>query len=120
LLVRSPFLPHAVVRDAWSKLSGATIVDIRQVKKSWEAYTYVTKYLAKLRVLPWTTRHLAWSKKFFPTKVPMPRSHIDLDNKSRHLMHPAQVLDERYRGCSIQRLSRFLYEITGQLEESPL
>lgn len=120
LLIRSGFLPHAVVKDLWADLSGAMIVDLRQVKKTWEAYHYVTKYLAKLHKLPWTTRHIAWSKHFFPPTKEKPPSSLSLENRNRHLCHPAQLLDDRYRGCTVQRLSCYAYAITGKLEDEPL
>ena len=66
LLVRSDYLPQQVVKNEWSKLTGATIVDLRKVTRSWSAYKYLVKYLSKLHRLEWTNRHVSLSKNFVP------------------------------------------------------
>lgn len=71
-LLRSDYIPHRVVQEIWNRLTGATIVDIRQVKRTFSAYTYLVKYLAKLHKIEWTERHLSYSRKFFP---PNPDPH---------------------------------------------
>lgn len=90
LLIRSGFLPHAVVRDRWQLLTGASIVDLRQVKKSFHAYNYLVKYLAKLHKLPWSDRHLSWSRKFFPPEEPPKGPDLQLEHiavEHRNFVH---------------------------------
>jgi len=65
-LLRAPFLPHRVVRDTWERLTGAKIVDLRRVDRSFRAYTYLLKYLSKLHRIEWTERHLSFTRRFFP------------------------------------------------------
>lgn len=66
LLVRSGYLPHAVIKALWNKLTGASIVDIRPVTNKFGAYQYLAKYLTKMHRLDWTERHVSYSKSFFP------------------------------------------------------
>jgi hypothetical protein len=68
LMVRSPYVPHAIIRDRWAELTSAKIVDVRQVKKRDNVYWYLVKYLAKQDYCEFTTRRLSWSKNFFPPK----------------------------------------------------
>lgn len=65
LMVRSPYTAHAVIRDRWAELTGAKIVDVRQVKKRDNVYWYLVKYLAKQNYCEFTDRRLSWSKRFF-------------------------------------------------------
>jgi hypothetical protein len=78
LLLRSGFLPHKVVKTLWAELTGATIVDLRQVKKSFSAYQYLVKYLSKLHRLEWTERHVSVSKNFAPKVEWAPDNPIEL------------------------------------------
>lgn len=69
LIVRSEYIPQRTISAMWAQLTGATIVDVRRIKKHRDVYFYVVKYLAKQRYIPWTTRRVSWSKNFFlPTK----------------------------------------------------
>ncbi len=90
--VRSGYLPHFQVKAAWEQLTGATIVDLRQIKRTSQAITYVTKYLHKLSNIPWTARHMSYSRKFFhkdPEKPP-----ADHDYKNIHVVkaHPVNCI----------------------------
>jgi hypothetical protein len=92
LLVRSAFLPHAVVKNLWNKYTGATIVDLKPVNASFRAYTYLTKYLTKMHKLDWTERHVSYSRNFFPpTKKP---DTPDLGDFHRYNDHPFVWLAE--------------------------
>ncbi len=86
--VRSGYLPHHQVKAVWEQLTGATIVDLRQIKRTTQAITYVTKYLHKLSNIPWTARHMSYSRKFFIPDPPKPKP--DHDYKDMHVVkaHP--------------------------------
>jgi len=47
LLLRAPFVPHALISHHWRKLTGSFVVDIRAVRTKGEAASYVAKYLTK-------------------------------------------------------------------------
>lgn len=97
-LVRSAYLPHTVVRDTWAKLTGATIVDVRSVDRTFRAYTYLVKYLAKLHKIDWTERHLSFSRAFFPPKDPHEENRSPWLNPKVYRMHPSSYLLQTAEG----------------------
>ena len=106
LLVRSAFLPHEVVKREWQKLTGAYIVDLRKVTKTFSAYTYLVKYLAKMHKLDWTDRHVSTSKAFFPaaaTSAPRP-----FETANGHIIDTPfpLYLQEHFLGSTAVWLSR--------------
>lgn len=105
LLVRSGYLPHAVVKALWSEMTGAKIVDLRQVKQSFHAYQYLVKYLSKLHKLEWTERHVSMSKQFAEKDEWEPENPVETAEGEFHSFHPAFFLCERFEGCTIKRLS---------------
>lgn len=109
LLLRSAYLPHAVVQKHWSSVTGAIIVDIRQVKKTWCAYRYLVKYLSKLHKIEWTERHVSYSKTFFPPDPPDPRPGLELQESQPVNRHPATVLAETYAGVHVQKIGEGLF-----------
>ncbi len=112
LLVRSGYLPHSVVKACWSELTGAKIVDLRPVKKSFSAYMYLVKYLSKLHKLEWTERHVSLSRGFAPKEKWQPKVQIQTAEPDFIRIHPAYVVMERYPGCVITRISKNAHIIT--------
>lgn len=106
LLVRSSFLPHSVVKAYWSELTGARIVDLRQVTKSFSAYKYLVKYLSKLHKLEWTERHVSMSRGFAPKKKWEPEIELNTAEPEFIRSHPAYVIMERYDGLRLQRIGK--------------
>jgi len=109
LLVRSPYIPHAVVKAEWQRLTGAIIVDVRQVKEHFAAYTYLVKYLTKLHKIDWTERHVSYSRHFFPADPQQPKDPLELLNKAFLSTHPTTYLCETYPGETITRHSPSVY-----------
>lgn len=105
LLVRSGFLPHAVVKQLWGELTGARIVDLRQVKRSFEAYTYLVKYLSKLHRLDWTERHVSVSRNFIPKDEVPAVDRLVCGEGTLHRFHPANYVAEHLEGRTLKRLS---------------
>ncbi|MHC4620768.1 MAG: rolling circle replication-associated protein, partial [Planctomycetota bacterium] len=103
LLIQSGFLPHAVVKAEWFKLTGARIVDLRQVTKTWSAYRYLVKYLSKLHKLEWTERHVSMSKGFDTTPKQKHQDGLELYEGEFHPQHPAQFMSQRYAGFKVSR-----------------
>ncbi len=106
LLLRSGYLPHSVVRAAWNELTGARIVDLRKVTKSFKAYQYLVKYLSKLHKLEWTERHVSYSKGFIPKDTWVAESPLDYADETFHSYHPANFAAEHCRGSVLHRLSQ--------------
>ena len=103
LLVRSGYIPHQVVRKLWMELTGATIVDIRQVNHSFHCYTYLCKYLSKMHELGWTKRHVSSSGHFFPKEEPYTPEDLGLAEGTFYGQHPATLLKLGYSGEEVIR-----------------
>lgn len=101
LLVRSGYLPHPVVKAEWNRLTGAQIVDLKQVNQSFKAYYYLTKYLSKLHSLQWTDRHVSYSKHFFPKGCNEKRSLEGVGDGRRWPVHPFEWLANHCMGLTI-------------------
>lgn len=111
LLVRSGYLPHPVVRDNWTKLTGATIVDLRQIHNRFKTYTYLVKYLAKMHNLGWSSRHMSYSRKFFPKEDDPPESLDELSERRIENLHPSHYFKLQYPDDSIEVLAPGVYAL---------
>lgn len=109
LLVRSPYLPHQIIKDTWAELTGATIVDVRQMKKDNNIYFYVLKYLAKQKVIPWTNRRVSWSRKFFAKNSKPKGQPLKLQDRDLRSDHPAEVIFLKWNGQFIYQFNRDVY-----------
>lgn len=98
-LLRSGYIPHAAIRFKWNELTKAIIVDIRPVQKSFAAYTYLVKYLSKIHSIPWTDRHLSYSRNFFPPEDPKQKNLLGLEMTETIPMHPATVIYREGEGA---------------------
>lgn len=103
LLVRSKYIPHQVVKKLWQELTGAQIVDLRQVNRDFRCYTYLLKYLSKMHELEWTARHVSTTRSFFPKEDPWEPEDLDLAEGTFHNQHPANFLVENYQGKEVIR-----------------
>lgn len=118
LLVRSGFLPQPVVKKIWNELTGAWIVDLRQVKKSFSAYKYLVKYLSKMHHLKWTDRHVSMSRGFRVDRNSRPVSQIETAEADFIQQHPANLVTERFRGSTLKRLSPNSYLLLPDLSSN--
>jgi len=110
-LLRSNFLPQPVVRNAWQELTGATIVDLRQVKQSFRAYGYLVKYLSKLHKIEWTERHVSYSRTFFKEPVTPKATGLNLLEATLLEQHPSSFLAEHYAGERITQVSNTMFQL---------
>jgi len=97
LLVRSSYIPHAKVKAIWQQLTGAIIVDLRQVKDTFRAYEYLVKYLTKMHEIAWTERHVSYSKGFFLPPEPVAQNELELVEHKIIEAHPATYLFTLFR-----------------------
>lgn len=111
MLIRSKYLPQPVVKKDWNELTGAMIVDLRKVRQSFQAYTYLVKYLSKLHRIEWTERHVSYSRQFFPPRDDPPKSPYTFEQSAVVASHPATLLQQSYAGCTITRKSPSLLVI---------
>jgi len=112
LLVRSKFIPHKVAKQYWNELTGAQIVDLRQVKQHFRAYNYLVKYLSKLHKIEWTERHVSYSRNFFPKQDREPNPATKLQDVHVYAAHPTTVLLEEFPDQILQKLSKTMYSVT--------
>lgn len=101
LMLRSRFIPHSVVKKLWAQMTGATIVDIRQVKKTFSCYKYLVKYLSKIHDLEWTERHVSLSRNFLPKQTDHLPETDETAEGEVFFQHPAAFLAERYAGYKL-------------------
>ena len=105
LLIRSAFIPHAVARDEWYLLTGAGIVDLRQVKKTFRTYAYLVKYLTKLHQISWTGRHVSYSREFFPPADWSKDHEHNIENPLMYACHPATYMMSFPTGAKFDHVS---------------
>lgn len=111
LMVRSPYIPHEVVKAKWRDLTGASIVDVRQVKDKFRAYSYLVKYLSKMHKIGWTERHVSYSRGFF-LETDYPKTEpLQLDDRVIIESHPSTYLYARFRGATLTILGVNLYAL---------
>lgn len=115
-LLRSDFLPHAVVRNTWEQLTGATIVDLRQVKPQWNAYSYLLKYLCKLHSIEWTERHVSYSRGFFPEPPEKPPWPFELRSSTTEHLHPNTYLTTYEVGNPVARVTNSVFAVANELD----
>lgn len=108
-MVRSPYIPHEVVKRKWRELTGALIVDLRQIKGNFACYSYLVKYLSKMHKIGWTERHVSYSKKFFPKTDHPQREGLDLQATTIIEAHPSTYLYSRFRGANLTMLGHNLF-----------
>lgn len=104
MMVRSPYISHAWLKAAWQKLTGAIIVDVRQVKDHFNSFTYLVKYLTKMHQIDWTERHCSYSKNFFPPEEPLNRADLGLTETKIYETHPADLVYHQFRQSELVEL----------------
>lgn len=111
LCMAAGYIPQATISDLWQGLTGAHIVDIRQVKKVRDVYWYMVKYLAKQTAVPWTKRRVSWTRHFFDN-CPKPEGlKLELQGVVREKWHPQAVMEWQQRGKLIRRLTADAWEL---------
>jgi len=111
LMVRSPYIPHDVVKRKWQDLTGALIVDLRQIKQKLSCYTYLVKYLSKMHKIGWTERHVSYSRNFFPADDRPPREDLALSDQCVIESHPSTYIYSRFRGAKLTALGVNLFAL---------
>lgn len=115
-LVRSAFIPHAVVRDRWEELTGATIVDLRKVEDRFKTYWYLVKYLAKMHQLGWTNRHVSYSRAFFQDQRQPPEDRFQLSEGKVLETHPATLAYHQFRNSELCEVSYGVFTLSATEE----
>lgn len=106
LVARSKYIPHIFIRDVWAELTGATIVDVRQIKRNEHIYRYVIKYLAKQSYVPWTNRRISWTRNFFPKVEFEKGKYLEMQAKEFDEIGPAEWIWKNARLKKIVQYSQ--------------
>ena len=111
LLIRSDYIPQPVVKKEWQRLTGAPIVDLRQVDNKFRTYYYMVKYLTKMHKIEWTNRHVSYSKAFFISEPAKVKEPIDLTETHVINTHLETLMTTNYRGATLVELKFGVYGI---------
>jgi hypothetical protein len=115
-MLRSPFIPHGPFLAEWRRLLGEPEngdgfnwspgeeksrkqqwagVNIKKIDSTFRTFRYLVKYLTKLHKIPWTDRHVSYSKDFFREEDKEDTEYAKLDRITRYDDHPWVWLRER-------------------------
>lgn len=115
MMVRSGYLPQQVVKREWNLLTGAQIVDVREVKQFFNSYQYLVKYLTKLHHVGWTERHVTYSRSFFPVGIG-PGSNDGNEWRAVQTMtiHPCKYLELEHPGQPVMEIQPLVFELKAK------
>lgn len=109
LMVRSGYRPYAEVSRVWAELTGARVVDVRQIKQRDSVYWYLVKYLAKQAYCDFTERRVSQTGKFFKPKVPYPS--LDLQDYQREMQTVHSWLRNRGRDTTLTPIGAYMWAL---------
>lgn len=122
LVTRSPFIPQGEISNLWDELTGAPIVDVRELKKKTNAYWYVVKYLGKQEYIPWTDRRASSTKGFFVKTEFVAGPGLELQGQRFVGHRPDHFLGWDHRGWTLERYSTDCWRLiapAGQAKSGP-
>lgn len=117
-LAHCDYIPQSTLSKIWASLTGAVIVDVRRVEQKTNVFRYVLKYLCKQAYVPWTSRRVSWSKNFFPKPEEKEARQNPFINRTRNILHPADVMANRYAGQTIVELRPGVWVVEGSEDRS--
>lgn len=116
LVARSKYIPHQFIKGAWFNLTGASIVDVRQIKKNEHIYRYVMKYLAKQSYVPWTDRRISWTRNFFPEQKFEKGKYLQMRAKEFWHEDPAEWIWKNARHKKLVEYSQDCWALLSEKE----
>ena len=126
-MVRALYMQQQVLHDEWKRLIGEPEnpptddpirkqwagLNLKAIDESFATFRYLFAYLTKLHKIPWTDRHVSYSKNFFRAEDLQEVAYAKLDQIEKHACHPWQYLRERYAWESVQPLRDGLWVLPG-------
>jgi hypothetical protein len=104
MLVRGAYVDQDWLSAEWNRLVGAKIVDIRRIKNMTHATRYLMKYLYKQKAVPWTTRRVCWTRKFFPPATTDKPESLCLEEIHYEGCWPPSFFANYHEGRRLERL----------------
>ena len=109
VMLRSNFLLHKDMLDEWRRLIGTPTnwtedtpkpkewagVNLKKIDDTFRTFHYLVKYLTKLHKIPWTDRHVSYSRGFFQPEDLEQVEYAKLDQVTKYDEHPWVWLRER-------------------------
>jgi hypothetical protein len=109
-MVRAPYLEHKLLLTEWRRLIGEPPaedlpkeepeewagVNIKRIDSTFRTFRYLVKYLTKLHTIPWTERHVSYSKGFFRPEDKEPVEWAKLDQIQPITDHPFKYLRDHF------------------------
>lgn len=117
LVTRCPYISQQELSKRWASLTGAPIVDVRQIKKASHVYRYVIKYLGKQHSVPWTDRRVSWTRNFFIKDKFEKGPGLEMPEPEWTDQSPASVMEEYFSKAIAREFSRDCWIIDGPIPE---
>ena len=118
LVARCNFISQSWLSTNWADLSGAKIVDVRQIKKGRRVFNYVMKYLLKQKYIHWTNRRCSVSRNFFPKEDEANNRTWKLDSQRIHKIPPDVWMRSRHTHLLVTEINQHAWTIETPGEES--
>ena len=130
-MLRSPFIPQGPVVHEWRRLIGQPTdagdkgdrpkewagVNVKKIDDTFRTFRYLVKYLTKLHKIPWTDRHVSYSRNFFRPEDKEEVAYAKLDSIEQHDQHPWIFLKERYDWDTVTVLGDGKWELDAEIQE---
>jgi hypothetical protein len=108
-MLRSGYIPHGPALAEWKRLIGKPEtrdssnpvrkqyagLNLKKIDKSFATFRYLVKYLTKLHKIPWTDRHVSYSRNFFKGEDVEQVEYAKMDEIAKYDQHPFVWLRER-------------------------
>ena len=115
LLARCKYISQDTISKMWDGLTGAPLVDIRQIRPGQNSVNYCCKYLRKQAYCAFTSRRVSWTSHFFDASPKVKRDDWKLVQKEHRLAHPTDVIVEQWGRDLISKLGPYCYCRTNDL-----
>ena len=127
-MLRSPFIPQRELVAEWRRIIGFPEtpyeqsdkpkewagVNLKRIDDSFRTFRYLVKYLTKLHKIPWTDRHVSYSRGFFKPEDLEQVEYAKLENVEKYDVHPWQYLNERYYSTELKVLDHGKWELPAE------
>jgi hypothetical protein len=110
MMCRSDYVPQQIIKKTWDELTGAKIVDIREVKQFFNSFQYLVKYLTKLHHVDWTERHVTYSRGFFPVAITNEPSPQEWETIRTIDAHPLDYIGSNFNAGELLAVGPLRFE----------
>lgn len=130
-MLRAPYIVHRDILHEWRRLIGQPDdaasyddrpkewagVNLKRIDSSFRTFNYLVKYLTKLHKIPWTDRHVSYSRNFFRDEDKEQVAYAVLDDIQKYDQHPWVWLQERIRSGEVRVLDHGKWLLGPEIPE---